>query len=186
MSDVLSEVRGSVGFITLNRPRALNALSLDMIRELTRVLLAWQADDGPRVQALNDWVLQTRETSESLQQTQQMGRSLLVWLQGLVPEAPVLPLLQGLKPAATWPVVMGAVAASRGAALEPACAEQLRLRGERLRRILRLLVPGGRHRRDDGAARRGPPDRRSHADRHRLPGRDRWRGSGRRPSSPHP
>lgn len=81
---------------------------------------ATRALDGERLQALNAWVLQTRETSESLQQTQQMGRSLLVWLNGLVPDAPVLPLLQALKPAPTWPVVMGAAAASRGAALEPA------------------------------------------------------------------
>lgn len=78
------------------------------------------AQDGARLAELNAWVLQTRETSESLQQTQQMGRSLLIWLQGLVPEAPVLPLLRQLKPASTWPVVMGAAAASRGAALEPA------------------------------------------------------------------
>jgi urease accessory protein len=78
------------------------------------------AQDGARLAELNAWVLQTRETSESLQQTQQMGRSLLIWLQGLVPEAPVLPLLRQLKPAPTWPVVMGAAAASRGAALAPA------------------------------------------------------------------
>ena len=43
--DVLSEVRGQVGFITLNRPRALNALSLGMVRELMAILLAWQNDD---------------------------------------------------------------------------------------------------------------------------------------------
>jgi urease accessory protein len=49
-----------------------------------------------------------------------MGRSLLAWMQGLMPGAPVLPLLQALKPAPSWPVVMGAAAASRGAALEPA------------------------------------------------------------------
>jgi len=76
--------------------------------------------DGARLAELNAWVLQTRETSESLQQAQQMGRSLLAWMQGLLPEAPVLPLLQALRPAPTWPVVMGAAAASRGAALEPA------------------------------------------------------------------
>lgn len=76
--------------------------------------------DGARLAELNAWVLQTRETSESLQQARQMGRSLLVWMQGLVPDAPVLPLLHKLKPAPTWPVVMGAVAASRGAALAPA------------------------------------------------------------------
>ena len=42
--DVLSEVRGHVGFITLNRPKALNALSLPMVRELTAVLRAWAND----------------------------------------------------------------------------------------------------------------------------------------------
>ncbi|APW42863.1 enoyl-CoA hydratase/isomerase family protein [Rhodoferax saidenbachensis] len=42
--DVLTEVRGQVGFITLNRAKALNALSLDMVRSLTAILLQWQAD----------------------------------------------------------------------------------------------------------------------------------------------
>ncbi len=76
--------------------------------------------DGQRLAGLNAWTLQTRETSESLQQVQQMGRSLLAWMQGLVPEAPVLPLLQQLRPAPAWPVVMGAAAASRGAPQEAA------------------------------------------------------------------
>ena len=44
MSDVITEVRGRVGFITLNRPKALNALSLGMIRSLTATLLAWRDD----------------------------------------------------------------------------------------------------------------------------------------------
>ena len=44
LPDVLSEVRGQVGFITLNRPRALNALSLGMVRDLMGILLAWQVD----------------------------------------------------------------------------------------------------------------------------------------------
>ncbi len=48
--DVLSEVRGQVGFITLNRPQALNALSLGMIRTLTTCLLAWRGND--QVQAV--------------------------------------------------------------------------------------------------------------------------------------
>ena len=43
-SDVVAEVRGQVGCITLNRPRALNALSLDMVRDLMAALLAWQSD----------------------------------------------------------------------------------------------------------------------------------------------
>ena len=45
VSEVLSQVKGQVGFITLNRPRALNALSLGMVRELMGTLLAWQRDD---------------------------------------------------------------------------------------------------------------------------------------------
>lgn len=42
--DVLTEVRGQVGFITLNRPKALNALSLPMVRELAAALTAWHSD----------------------------------------------------------------------------------------------------------------------------------------------
>jgi enoyl-CoA hydratase/carnithine racemase len=45
MSEVLCEVRGQVGFITLNRPQALNALTLSMIRDLTTCLMAWREDD---------------------------------------------------------------------------------------------------------------------------------------------
>jgi len=47
---VLSELRGQVGFITLNRPKALNALSLPMIRALTQCLLVWR--DDARVKAV--------------------------------------------------------------------------------------------------------------------------------------
>lgn len=49
-AEVVSEVRGRVGFITLNRPRALNALSLPMIRALVSILLTWREDE--RVQAV--------------------------------------------------------------------------------------------------------------------------------------
>lgn len=42
--DVLTEVRGQVGLITLNRPKALNALSLAMVRELAAALTAWRED----------------------------------------------------------------------------------------------------------------------------------------------
>ncbi len=42
--DVQTEVRGALGCITLNRPRALNALSLPMIRALTAALRAWRED----------------------------------------------------------------------------------------------------------------------------------------------
>jgi enoyl-CoA hydratase/carnithine racemase len=39
---ILIEERGHAGLITLNRPKALNALSLGMIREITAALLAWR------------------------------------------------------------------------------------------------------------------------------------------------
>src|SRR3546814_11787945 len=44
--DVLFDVRGGVGFITLNRPKALNALTLPMIRAIGPQLAAWQDDAG--------------------------------------------------------------------------------------------------------------------------------------------
>lgn len=47
---VLTEVRGRIGCITLNRARALNALSLEMVRELMAALLKWQ--DDPQVLAV--------------------------------------------------------------------------------------------------------------------------------------
>ena len=50
--DVLTEVRGQVGFITLNRPKALNALSLPMIRTLTQTLLNWRDDENVRTVAV--------------------------------------------------------------------------------------------------------------------------------------
>ena len=48
--EVLAEVKGAVGLITLNRAKALNALSLGMVRDITQALLTWQRDD--QVQAV--------------------------------------------------------------------------------------------------------------------------------------
>ena len=47
---------------------------------LAQAVEAWRVADHARVQALNDWVLQTRESSELRLQTEQMGRSLMDWL----------------------------------------------------------------------------------------------------------
>ncbi len=43
---VATEVVGGVGYLTLTRPQALNALSLDMVRALTQALDQWAADPG--------------------------------------------------------------------------------------------------------------------------------------------
>jgi enoyl-CoA hydratase len=48
MNEVVAEVSGRAGRITLARPKALNALSLAMIRELTATLLQWR--DDPRIE----------------------------------------------------------------------------------------------------------------------------------------
>ena len=47
---VIAEIRGRVGCITLNRPKALNALTLAMIRSITDALIAWR--DNPMVLAV--------------------------------------------------------------------------------------------------------------------------------------
>ena len=49
-SHILVEIQHATGCITLDRPKALNSLSLEMVRTLTATLLAWQAD--PAIQAV--------------------------------------------------------------------------------------------------------------------------------------
>jgi len=49
---VITEVRGQVGMITLNRAKALNALSLAMVRSLTATLLAWKDDAAVKAVAI--------------------------------------------------------------------------------------------------------------------------------------
>ena len=70
--EVLFETRGKSGVITLNRPAALNALTLNMVRLMKPVLSAWVRDDaiehvviegagekgfcaGGDIRALHDW-----------------------------------------------------------------------------------------------------------------------------------
>ena len=50
--DVLAQVSEHVGLITLNRAKALNALSLSMVRDISQVLLAWQTDDTVKAVAM--------------------------------------------------------------------------------------------------------------------------------------
>ena len=47
---------------------------------IAAALTAWRAANLTRIRELNDWLLQTRETSEMRQQTEQMGKSMLEWL----------------------------------------------------------------------------------------------------------
>ena len=73
-ADVLFEVKNRAGVITLNRPKALNALTLGMVREMHPQLERWADDDrvhqiiikaagdkafcaGGDIRALYDWGL---------------------------------------------------------------------------------------------------------------------------------
>jgi enoyl-CoA hydratase/carnithine racemase len=51
-SHVIVERQGNAGLITLNRPKALNAMSLDMVRNITAALQSFQADAKVQVVAL--------------------------------------------------------------------------------------------------------------------------------------
>jgi len=51
--EILSEIRNHVAFITLNRPAALNALSLDMLVQLRNVLTRYAADHEVRAVLIN-------------------------------------------------------------------------------------------------------------------------------------
>ena len=78
---------------------------------IAQALPAWRAGDALRVRELNDWVMQTRETSELRAQTEQMGRSLVEWLRNHDGVDPVqIQTCAGLPP--TYPVVF-ALAASQ-------------------------------------------------------------------------
>jgi urease accessory protein len=85
---------------------------------------AWQKHDAARIEALNAWQLQTRETSELRQQVQQMGRSLAEWLrqrdEGEAQRDPRVALLGGLQPAPSWPVAFALAAVRSDAPLQEA------------------------------------------------------------------
>ncbi|WP_291011108.1 urease accessory protein UreF [Hydrogenophaga sp.] len=84
---------------------------------VAQAIPAWRDHDLARITSLNDWVLQTRETAELRQQTEQMGRSLLTWAGALgelgrgVAEA----LASARLDPPSYPVAMACAAARSGA-----------------------------------------------------------------------
>ena len=46
--NILVKTEGAVGIVTLNRPKALNALNSELLTELSDVLKAWDRDDAVR------------------------------------------------------------------------------------------------------------------------------------------
>ncbi len=83
---------------------------------IAKAIPAWRADDVARVTRLNDWLLQTRETSELRAQAEQMGRSLCNWLRnhdGI--DAALLAHCEQLPP--TYPVAFALAAAQTRASV---------------------------------------------------------------------
>ncbi len=83
---------------------------------IARAIDAWRINDREKIEALNAWILQTRETSELRAQTEQMGRSLLEWLRNH-PNADMEKInwLAGLQP--TYPLAFSLAASSLDAPL---------------------------------------------------------------------
>ena len=77
---------------------------------VAQAIPAWQRHDLQRIEELDQWVRQTRETSEFRQQTGQMGRSLIEWLRAVRPE-----LLQSVDRHHTYPVAFALAASATGA-----------------------------------------------------------------------
>jgi urease accessory protein len=66
---------------------------------------AWARGDAQRIQALNAWVLTTRESAEFRLQAEQMGRSLVEWLRNCEQAGDArVAACASLAPAPTWPV----------------------------------------------------------------------------------
>ena len=106
--DVRTRVNGAVGHITLARPKALNALSLGMIRRMATVLAAWENDgavqhvlldaEGPRgfcaggdIKTVYDATAGTHHLAQQLWREQHLLDALIATY-----SKPVVTLLHGL------------------------------------------------------------------------------------------
>jgi urease accessory protein len=92
------------------------SLARSELPAVAQACTAWSAHDAQRVQALNDWLHQTRESAEQRSQAEQMGRSLLDWLRnGPHAQDPRLITLAALKPAPLWPTAFALATTLAGA-----------------------------------------------------------------------
>ena len=80
---------------------------------IAHAIPAWQRHDALQLKQLNDWVMQTRETFEMRLQTEQMGRSLLIWLRNQVDAEPLrMKTCEALPP--TWPLAFALALSTHG------------------------------------------------------------------------
>lgn len=82
-----------------------------------QAIAAWSAGDMPRIRALNDWVMATRESAEFLLQTEQMGRSFVEWLK--LHHADTAEVFAEL--GASYPVAFAFAASRAGATVHDGC-----------------------------------------------------------------
>lgn len=92
---------------------------------LAQALPAWHAHDLALLEELNDWILQTRESSELRLQTEQMGKSMTEWLRNQHSGDPLrgervneLASVSGKRP--TYPIAFSLAAAFTQAPAEQA------------------------------------------------------------------
>ena len=111
---------------------------------LAQALPAWQALDRERLNALNAWVLATRESSEMRLQTLQMGRSMLDWLRNLqAAPPPALDCLAQLPP--TYPLAQALALAQTGAQAAQALQTQAFAWAENMTQAALKAVPLGQN-----------------------------------------
>jgi urease accessory protein len=125
---------------------------------VAQAVLAWKNSDFNTLVKLNSWILQTRETSESRLQTEQMGRSLIEWIKNQdIVDSDRLNFLMSLP--TTWPLSFSlilsgmdidikdgllAYAFSWAENLVQACIKSVPLgqkSGQRILALLRLKIP---------------------------------------------
>jgi len=82
-------------------------------------IAAWRSADAARIAALNAWVLQTRESTEFLLQTEQMGRSFVEWLK--LHHDDVAAQFEGLAVTITYPVAFAFAASRTQASVRDGC-----------------------------------------------------------------
>ena len=85
---------------------------------LAKAHAAWTCAHEEEAFALNDWALRTRESRESRQQTEQMGRSLVEWMKNRPQDRTQdhgVARLAAMQPAPSWPIAFALAAVQAGA-----------------------------------------------------------------------
>ena len=75
-AEILFDVKDGLGLITLNRPKALNALTHGMIVELEKVIPGWEKDPAVKAVVLRGAGLALELATEHLKTRKQFGKPL--------------------------------------------------------------------------------------------------------------